>query len=258
MARVQLSYPGYGISSIDMAVPQYGDSVLDKRMTEEEYYAKKFPVLWLLHGGYGCSSDWFRFTEIEKFAADKRLFVVSISGENGCYVDMERGNQWESLLTDYVWDMVHELFPMASEDPEDNYIAGLSMGGYGALRNGLAHPEKYSVIGSFSGAPSIAKNYAEDPEHLKALQLDWVFGDQHIGTMNDPWYSAEALAKSGKKLPPIYLSCGTADGLYADNVAYRAHLEKLGYTVTWDEDGSGHEWGFWNRQVGKFIEEMVK
>ena len=63
---------------------------------------------------------------------------------------------------------------------------------------------------------------------------------------------------SGKKLPPVYLSCGTADGLYADNVAYRAHLEKLGYTVTWDEDGSGHEWGFWNRQVGKFIEELVK
>ena len=68
----------------------------------------------------------------------------------------------------------------------------------------------------------------------------------------------DLLAKSGKKLPPIYLSCGTADGLYADNTAYRAHLEKLGYTVTWDEDGSGHEWGFWNRQVGKFIEELVK
>ena len=80
-----------------------------------------------------------------------------------------------------------------------------------------------------------------------------VFGVGGVGG-----YVVEALARSGKKLPPIYLSCGTADGLYADNVAYRAHLEKLGYTVTWDEDGSGHEWGFWNRQVGKFIEEMVK
>ena len=100
-------------------------------------------------------------------------------------------------------------------------------------------------------------NYAENPEHLKALQLDWVFGDQHIGTMNDPWYSAKALKESGAKLPPIYLSCGTADGLYADNVAYRAHLEALGYAVVWDEDGSGHEWPFWNRQVSKFIDEMI-
>lgn len=257
MARVQLSYPGYGLSSIDMAVPQYGDSPLDKNLTEEEYYAKKFPVLWLLHGGYGCSSDWFRFTEIEKFAADKRLFVVSICGENSCYVDMDRGNQWESLLTGFVWDMVHDMFPQASEAPKDNYIAGLSMGGYGALRNGLAHPEKYGCIGSFSGAASIAKNYAENPEALKVLNLDWVFGDKHKDTMNDPWYSAKALKESGAKLPPIYLSCGTADGLYADNVAYRAHLEALGYAVVWDEDGSGHEWPFWNRQVGKFIAEMI-
>lgn len=254
MARIQMSYPGYGLASLDMIVPQYGDSPLDKRMTEEEYYGKKFPVLWLLHGGWGCSSDWLRFTEVEKFAADKRLFVVCISGENGAYVDMARGTRWESLLTEFVWDMVHDMFPLASQVPEENFIAGLSMGGYGALRNGLKHPEKYGHIGSFSGGIRLVERMEGDDEFAHSLRD--VFGENGIGTENDLFWLAEQRRKSGMPLPPVYLSCGTKDSLYEDNREMRAHLEKLGYSVNWDEDESGHEWSFWNHQVEKFIETL--
>ena len=78
MARIQLSYPGYGLASIDMIAPQYGDSPRDAQLKREDYYAGKLPVLWLLHGGMGCSSDWLRFTEVERFAAEKRLFAVEV------------------------------------------------------------------------------------------------------------------------------------------------------------------------------------
>lgn len=251
MARIQLSYPGYGLASIDMIAPQYGDSPRDAQISREDYYAGKLPVLWLLHGGMGCSSDWLRFTEVERFAAEKRLFVVSISGENGAYVDMARGAHWESILTEYVWDMIHDMFPLASERPEDNSIAGLSMGGYGALRNGLKHPEKYGRIGAFSAGVRIVERVGEDSAFGRDLKD--VFGQECVGTPNDLFWAAQARKDSGRPFPPIYLSCGTKDKLYKDNVDLRDHLQALGADVTWDESEHSHEWAFWNRQIEKFI-----
>ena len=251
MARIQLSYPGYGLASIDMIAPQYGDSPRDAQLSREDYYAGKLPVLWLLHGGMGCSSDWLRFTEVERFAAEKRLFVVSISGENGAYVDMARGAHWESILTEYVWDMIHDMFPLASERPEDNSIAGLSMGGYGALRNGLKHPEKYGRIGAFSAGVRIVERVGEDSAFGRDLKD--VFGQECVGTPNDLFWAAQARKDSGNPFPPIYLSCGTKDKLYKDNADLRDHLQALGADVTWDESEHGHEWAFWNRQIEKFI-----
>lgn len=250
MARIQLSYQGFGTDSMDIIVPQYGDSRADREMEREAFYNRKFPVLWLLHGGMGCSSDWLRFTEVERFAAEKHLFVVCISGENGCYADMAHGNHWSSFLNGYVWDLIHDMFPLASDRPEDNYIAGLSMGGYGALRNGLAHPEKYGVIGSFSGAVSMVQQYAKGEKFPPNMEN--VFGDQALGSVNDTWYLAEKLAKEGKA-PKVYLACGTKDSLFDSNLEYRAHLEGLGYDLTWDQEDYGHEWAFWNSQIEKFI-----
>ena len=251
MARIQLSYPGYGLASIDMIAPQYGDSPRDAQLKREDYYAGKLPVLWLLHGGMGCSSDWLRFTEVERFAAEKRLFVVSISGENGAYVDMARGARWESILTEYVWDMIHDMFPLASDRPEDNSIAGLSMGGYGALRNGLKHPEKYGRIGAFSAGVRIVERVGEDSAFGRSLKD--VFGQECAGTPNDLFWAAQARKDSGRPFPPLYLSCGTKDRLYKDNVDLRDHLLALGADVTWDESEHGHEWAFWNRQIAKFL-----
>ena len=188
---------------------------------------------------------------MERFAAEKRLFVVSISGENGAYVDMARGAHWESILTEYVWDMIHDMFPLASERPEDNSIAGLSMGGYGALRNGLKHPEKYGRIGAFSAGVRIVERVGEDSAFGRELKD--VFGQECVGTPNDLFWAAQARKDAGRPFPPIYLSCGTKDKLYKDNADLRDHLQALGADVTWDESEHGHEWAFWNRQIEKFI-----
>ena len=125
------------------------------------------------------------------------------------------------------------------------------MGGYGALRNGLKHPEKYGRIGAFSAGVRIVERVGEDSAFGRELKD--VFGQECVGTPNDLFWAAQARKDAGRPFPPIYLSCGTKDKLYKDNADLRDHLQALGADVTWDESEHGHEWAFWNRQIEKFI-----
>ena len=253
MARLQI-HTGLPDVSVDVIIPEYRRSIKAKEagLTSKEYYAKRdLPVLWLLHGGMGNATDWPRYTRLEIYAEEKGLVVVCPSGDNGCWVNQAEGQNWEDVVTEKLWEFVHNMFP-TSDKPEDNYIAGLSMGGYGALRIGLKHPERYSRIGAFSSGIHIPQEYAKGNFRMGGQTI---FGDPEkvIGSDYDGFYMAEKRAASGKPLPPVYMSCGTKDRLYAVNTEYRDHLIKLGYSVTWDEGPFGHEWRFWDEQVEKFI-----
>ena len=68
MARIQMNYPGVGSASMDICIPQYSDAEKQAGISEEEFYVRKFPVLWLLHGEGESCSDWFRFTPLEEYA----------------------------------------------------------------------------------------------------------------------------------------------------------------------------------------------
>lgn len=251
MARIQMDYPAYGLSTMDIIIPQDSDGN-SKYSDGDKFRSKKFPVLWLLHGGFGCSSDWLRYTEIERVAEQNELFVVCISAGNSAFADMEEGNHYSTLLNGYIWDLIHEMFPLASDKREDNYICGFSMGGYGALRNGLANPDKYSVIGSFAGSVSMVQQYVNGgwcPGYAGR-----VFGNNLIGSTNDTWYMAKKLMDEGKA-PKIYLCCGTRDdNHYACNIEYRDYLKELGYELIWNEEDCGHEWKFCNHQLEKFVQ----
>lgn len=257
MARLQI-HTGLPDVSLDVIIPEYARSQKAKEagLSAKEYYAKQnLPVLWLLHGGLGNATDWPRYTMIELYAEEKGLIVVCPTGNNGCWVNQVAGPAWEDLLTERIWEFVHSMFP-TSDDPKDNYIAGLSMGGYGALRIGLRHPERYSRIGSFSSGIGIAQEYVAGTFRMPGSES--IFGDPNkvIGSEYDGFAAAEVRKQSEAPLPPIYLSCGTEDRLYKVNAEYRDHLLKLGYDVTWDEGPYGHEWRFWDQQVEKFIQTL--
>lgn len=217
--------------------------------------SRRYQVLWLLHGAFGSSGDWMRYSQIELFAEENGLIAACPSGENGAYVNAVRGAAWEDIVTIKLWGLVHTMLP-SSVDPKDNFIAGLSMGGYGALRLGLRHPERYSRIGSFSGGVDIAGRYAAGT--FSAPGSEDVFGPRESvpGSDLDLFTVLQQRAAQGGGLPPIYLSCGTKDALMEDNRRLRAALEKAGYDVTWQEEDYGHEWRFWNRQVEAFIRTL--
>lgn len=235
-------------TSMNVILPQNSDETACLRNDDGTY-----PVLYLLHGMSDDHTAWIRKTSIDRYAEKYGVAIVMPTTHLGWYTDMDMGYKYFTFLTEELPEICRSFFPKISPKREHTFAAGLSMGGYGALRIGLKHPERYSRIGSFSSGIGIPQEYAKGG--FRALSGETIFGDPDkvIGSDYDGFYMAEKRAQSGEPLPPVYISCGTKDRLYGINAEYRDHLIKLGYPVTWDEGPYGHEWRFWDEQVEKFI-----
>lgn len=196
---------------------------------------EKYPVLYLLHGMGNNHDDWCSYSNVEMFAEERNVAIVMISGENKFYRNVPDGDEFFRFLQEEIPEFVTNMFPI-SDKPEHTYIAGLSMGGYGALLHGLSRPEKYAAIGAFSGAIKVMDNQ---------------------GVKDDPYNCEYLLLKAqeeNKNLPPLYIACGTEDMLYQMNVDFKETSSAGGAKVTWvSVPGYGHEWRFWNLQVEEFL-----
>lgn len=192
----------------------------------------RYPVLYLLHGYGNNHRTWNGYTCAELFAEERNMAVVMFSAENKAYINHGGDDNYYDFISRELPEFVEAMFPVSAA-PKDTYIAGLSMGGYGALVHGLSQAERFAAIGSFSGAARARENAPE---------------------IYDPYKIAVAHAKEGRNTP-IYLSCGDKDFLYEDNVRFREHLSKLGYDVTWVVgEGYTHEWRYWNRELEAFLD----
>ncbi|MDD3244184.1 MAG: alpha/beta hydrolase-fold protein [Eubacteriales bacterium] len=253
MARLQF-YVGQPLVSVDAIIPEYDERNPQGGLTRAQYEANRsLPVLFLLHGAFGNSADWLRHTRIEMFAQEHNMAVVCPSAQNSFYTDWPGSIAWEKEIMENLWAFAQRYLPI-SDKREDCYVAGLSMGGYGALKFALDYPERFCAVGSFSGALNVPNRYAQTGDD-SFLPLGHIFPDREnlSGSPQDLYAWSQTLARSGKPLPKVYLSCGTRDGLYDANTQMRAVLETAGYDVTWDEGDFEHEWRFWDEQVEKFL-----
>ena len=139
---------------------------------------------------------------------------------------------------------------------EDTYIAGLSMGGFGALVNGLRNMDTFSHIAAFSAAliKDRILGAMQEPGHdfFTRAQYCTLFGLQKVADFEGCSWDYDALARAAASLqdkPRIYMACGTEDGLFAANTAYRDLLEAQGFPVTWRQASGGHDWNFWDRAI---------
>lgn len=210
---------------------------------------KRYQVLYLLHGAHGDCTVWTRNTGIERYAQKYKLMVVSASVTNSCYVDMVHGGKFFTYMTQELPAFIESTFPVSTRR-EDTFIAGMSMGGYGAFRLGLAQPERYSCIVSLSGAIDLVLQTRKT-----SVQMEDVFGDQPMDhTDNDNLWKLEQLIKQGVSIPKIYQCCGTEDFLYESNQNVRRKLEQLGVDFTYDEGPGIHNWDYWDPQIRKILE----
>ena len=134
---------------------------------------------------------------------------------------------------------------------EDTFAAGLSMGGYGALKCGLLAPDKFCAVASLSGGVDAVDIAANQPEGRgKQLFFD-IFGpvDKLKGSDNDLFAVAERLAKTPELMPRVYMWCGTEDFLYKSNVRMRDHLRALNYDLTYEESPDDHQWKYWDQKI---------
>lgn len=225
----------------------------------EEKEQRPFKTLYLLHGIFGNYTDWVSGTRIQRWAEEKDLAVVMPSGENGFYVDQEKsGNFFGRFVGEELVEITRRMFPL-SHRREDTFIGGLSMGGYGAMRNGLKYHETFGSIISLSGALHILEK-VDEPRQSVAYE-ESCFGDMREAAVSDknPRLLAERLAEAksrGEKvsLPRIFMACGTEDFLLDANRAYRDLIREKGFDLTYCEGAGGHEWDFWDAYIKKAID----
>jgi len=212
---------------------------------------KKHPVLYLLHGMSDDHTIWTRRTSIERYVADLGLAVVMPAVARSYYTDMHSGLKYWTFVSEELPALVESFFPI-SDKREDNFAAGLSMGGYGAFKLALARPEKFAAAASLSGAL--------DPQALMALKAYrskehlCMFGNKPVtGTPNDLYHLSRELVKAGVAKPKLFQCCGTEDFLYQNNLEFKEHLKSLNFDLTYEDGPGTHEWGYWDTNIQKVL-----
>lgn len=219
----------------------------------------KYKTLYLLHGYNGNHSDWMRYTAIERYAEKYRLAIVMPQANNSYYTNMAFGPKYFDFIANEVPEYLKTVLPLASK-PENTYIAGLSMGGYGALKIGLTYPERFKAIAGLSSAIDIdwiINLHISDP--VRTQQMRAIFGSnlKVESTANDLFAVASRLNKR-KKLPQIYFSCGTEDFLYQSNLKFKDHLKDLKIEFTFESYPGDHNWQYWDLHIQTVLNWFFK
>ena len=249
--------------SLGRTVPMYVILPTDKTyfpgMPRREE-GKPYKTLYLLHGVIGNYTDWLYNTRIKKYAEDRDLCVVMPSGDNSMYLDQGVDFYGEFVGKEIV-EFTRKTFPL-SRKREDTYIGGLSMGGFGAMRNGLKYHETFGAIISLSGA------YVLDEETLIEVENPMfagetttykkrVYGDDLEAALisdRNPKYLIETLSRSNVDFPEIYMACGTEDFLLEKNRRIDQLLTDCGVNHTFVTGPGSHEWDFWDTYILKALE----
>lgn len=246
--------------NVIIPTPEGKEQITAQGLSKRYDYDRGLPVVYLLHGAYGDCSSWIRFSNIERYVQAHNMAAVMASVENSLYQDMVHGNAYFTYMAEELPAYIKTLFPV-SQKREDTFIAGFSMGGYGAWYLGLSHPERYGKIAGMSAAMDIAalsrqcgdgsidgpfpwKDAFEDPMHL-------------AGTDKDIFELYRQCAEKGQ-IPELYMACGTEDFLYQMNLDAKERLAGMGVDLTYSETtGAMHNWDYWDQEIGKILDWMA-
>jgi len=208
-----------------------------------------FPTLWLLHGLSDDHTIWQRRTSIERYAMPLGIAVVMPAVARSFYTDMKHGLPYWTFVSEELPRIARSFFPL-SERREDNFVAGLSMGGYGAFKLALSHPDRYAAAASLSGALDIVRiTSGTDGEVSSEMQNTFGAPESVRGSRNDLLFLASELASSKRPCPALFQCCGTEDFLYQDNLTFREHTHTLGLPLDYRECPGTHDWGFWDEHI---------
>lgn len=211
---------------------------------------KNLKVLYLLHGYNGDYTNWVRFSNIEKYVSTHNLLVVMPSGYNGFYIDQPGYEQFFTYLTKELPKVIYNTFNFQPER-NNTFIAGLSMGGYGAIKAGLSCPELYSKAVGLSSVISL-KDLLDKSVGQRKMKLAKYLGD-NIKQEDDLYYlSIQTLNKV-----ELYLVCGTEDFLYNDNNQFHNHLKKINYRHQYVTLPGNHSWQFWDQEIAKALKWLL-
>lgn len=216
----------------------------------------RYPVIYLLHGLTGHFNNWSEKTKIREYAGMNHVIIVMPEGGDGWYTDSTAvaNDKYESYI-------IKELIPEIDKnyrtiaDRDHRAIAGLSMGGYGALKFGMKYPELFSLAGSFSGALDAA-SFSEKAAGAIGKTIDSIFGpaESEARKSNDIFRMVKEITpEKTKTLPFLYVDCGTEDFLFQNNLDFVQLLVEKKVPHEFRQLPGGHNWRYWDSQVQEFL-----
>ena len=215
-------------------------------------------LLILLHGLSDNSAAWAMRSRILSYAEDYDVAVLMPEVQRSFYQDMANGEDYFTYVSGELPELAERMFG-ASAAPEDLMVAGLSMGGYGALRCALSAPERFRAVGAFSSAVDVValtRNIAVRKETMGFEKVvRGIFGES-AEVPEAARLDVLAERARGTKLP-VMMTCGTEDGLLPSNQAFYDKLKDLGYDATFDTWTGNHEWSFWDTSIRMFLERFA-
>jgi putative tributyrin esterase len=236
-------------STIYVLLPQ-------RRLADGKHHAQD-RTLYLLHGHSDDHTAWLRWSAIEKYAEGLNLAVVMPAVHLSFYTDMVHGGKYWQFVSEEVPAQVRSLYSLSAAR-ENNFVAGLSMGGYGAFKLALTHPQRFAAAASLSGALDIR-------EVVGGRQADkaWLHGMRNIfgdlskvpNSEHDLFALAEKVASESIR-PKLYQCCGTEDFLHADNIRFRDIVSKLPLDLTYEEGPGEHNWAYWDKMIQTILPWM--
>ena len=217
-------------------------------------------TLFLLHGFTGKAGNYVPFGLPEKY----NFAIVMPSAENSFYLNgLSTGHAFQTLVGEELVDYVRKTFRLAMK-PEDTCIAGLSMGGFGALHTGLAYPQTFSKIGAMSSALIVHEVAKMQPGGGNEV-ANYDFYRECFGepskleeSDNNPETLIRKLKAAGQKIPEIYLTCGTEDFLIENNREMHRFLEAEGVPHEYHEAPGVHDMVFWTEHIQKIVRWMFE
>lgn len=245
--------------SFTAIIPTTKEAAMAGPGENENRYKQPRRTLYLMHGWMGDHTDWLLNTRITEIAEKFNLAVILPAGENSFYVDHPDGTDHGQFIGSELVEVSRELFPLSTKR-EDTWIAGLSMGGFGALRNGFNYAKTFSKIAAFS-SPILTKKEAPNREKLGnekiELRLKHIIGSVTLADLsveNDVY----DLVLNRKEEQGIYIACGLDDDILEANQAFHRYLLEHNIPHEYHETPGGHDWDFWNEYIVKAVEWMME
>ena len=236
--------------SVNVIIPETAKHTSDE---------KTYKTLYLLHGLSDDHTGWMRRSAIERYAVDKGIAVVMPAVGRSWYTDTAYGANYFTFVADELPKTVRGFFRGMSDKREDNLIAGLSMGGYGAVKIALSRPEAFGYCASLSGALDIsARGYKR---FLPEWQGIFGFGLEKVedlkGTDHDVFKIAEQNKANGVKFPKLFIWCGEQDVLIEDNAKFDALLNGLGIDHVYKTSEGDHTWRWWDMHIKNALDYFL-
>lgn len=258
MAYFQMQYHSDALMmqvSVNVILPERATTMIGMAANGED----SFKTLYLFHGLSDDHSIWMRRSSIERYASEYNIAVVMPSVGRSWYTDKVSGEKYFTFVTQELPDKCRSFFKGMSERPEDNLVAGLSMGGYGAVKAALTRPDRFGLCASLSGALDIVqiKDPGLLPEWRCIFDPNMQSADELAGTEHDLLALATRLHEQGIAFPKMFIWCGKDDFLLQHNQSFSAHLSALGVDHKYVVSEGNHDWIWWDMHIQSALSYLL-